>query len=110
MSNPNPVLFAIHIRRLLKIKERPSQYPSYKSTIDNKKCLRIRKLDKIRSEIKLNRRSISSVKKSFEKEKPVNYWDDKYIYDREVESFQKIMLKSLISRNKKLNQKLHTLK
>ena len=106
------VRYAIHIRRLGQIKQRPNQYPTYE--YNKKKGLNksssqviIRELS---SEIKLNKKNISSVKKSFEKKKPVNYYDDKYLFDREVEKIQKQMLDSLIKKNNKLKNQLKILK
>ena len=106
----DPVRSSIHIRRLLKIKERPNQYPVYKYNLENQKSPKTIKMDKIKLEIKANRRNITTVKKCFGKKRPVNYSDDKYIYDRQVENFQKELLNSLIKKNRELKNELNTLK
>ena len=108
------VLYAIHIRRLVQIKHRPNQYPTY-DIYSRKKGLKKSGsqiiMKELSSEIKLNKKNISTVKKSFEKKKPVNYEDnDKYLYDKEVENFQKVMVDKLISKNNNLKNKLKLLK
>ena len=102
------IRYAIHIRRLLQIKERPNQYPVY--NVEKAKSLKKLKMDKILSEIKENKRNIKTVKRSFEKERPVNYDDDRYIYDREVQNLQKELLNHLIKHNRNLNNQLNTIK
>ena len=109
----NPIRDAIHIRRLLQIKQRPNQYPTYDYNI--KKGLRKSGsqiiINELSSQIKNNKKNISTVKKSFEKRKPVDYDDeDKYLYDKEVERIQKQMVNTLINNNKKLKNKLKNLK
>ena len=108
----NPVRDAIHFRRLLQIKERPNQYPSYtyKKRNDLKKSSSLIKIRELTSEIKINNKNISFIKKSFSKKKPPNYFDDKYLYNREVENVQKQMLDSLINKNKNLKMKLKNMK
>ena len=112
MSEPDR--YEIHIRRLAQIKKRPNQYPTYDY---NNKQKGLKKsgsqiiINELSSQIKINKKNISTVKKSFEKKKPVNYnEDDKYLFDREVEFFQKKMVNSLIKKNKKLEDKLKQLK
>ena len=109
----NPIRDAIHIRRLLQIKQRPNQYPTYDYNI--KKGLRKSGsqiiINELSSQIKNNKKNISTIKKSFEKKKPVDYDDeDKYLYDKEVERIQKEMVNTLINNNKKLKNKLKNLK
>ena len=107
----DPVREAIHIRRLIQIKQRPNQYPTYDY---NKKKRLFRSesqiISSLSTEIKKNKKNISNVKKNFKKKKPVNYDDDKYLFDREVENFQKKLVKSLIDKNKMLSNKLQLLK
>ena len=68
-------------------------------------------INELSSQIKNNKKNISTVKKSFEKKKPVDYDDeDKYLYDKEVERIQKEMVNTLINNNKKLKNKLKNLK
>ena len=111
MSEPDR--YEIHIRRLAQIKKRPNQYHTYDY---NNKQKGLKKsgsqiINELSSQIKINKKNISTVKKSFEKKKPVNYnEDDKYLFDREVEFFQKKMVNSLINKNIKLENKLKELK
>ena len=108
----DPIRYAIHIRRLVQIKQRPNQYPTYKQkSLRKSESQIIIKKNELSSEIKNNQKNISSVKKSFERKKPVNYNDDdKYLFDREVEKVQKEMLNSLLIKNKKLKSQLKSLK
>ena len=108
----DPIRYAIHIRRLVQIKQRPNQYPTYKQkNLRKSESQVIIKKNELSSEIKNNQKNISSVKKSFERKKPVNYDDDdKYLFDREVEKVQKEMLNSLLIKNKKLKNQLKSLK
>ena len=108
------VLYAIHIRRLVQIKQRPNQYPTY-DIYSKKRHLKKSGsqiiMKELSSEIKLNKKNISTVKKSFEKKKPVNYDDeDKYLYDKEVEKIKKAMVDKLINKNNNLKSKLKLLK
>ena len=88
----DPVRFRIHIQRLGQIKERNNKYPTY--TINSKghnspspKSIRIQKLEK---EINKNKINISTIKKVFGKKKPIDYkTKGKYVYEKEVEGFQK---------------------
>ena len=108
----DPIRYAIHIRRLVQIKQRPNQYPTYKhKNLRKSESQVIIKKNELSSEIKNNQKNISSVKKSFERKKPVNYDDDdKYLFDREVEKVQKEMLNSLLIKNQKLKNQLKSLK
>ncbi len=108
-----PVRYAIHIRRLLQIKKRPNQFPTYQ--YKNKESQKLhksksQKMKDITSEIKSNRQNIINVKKSFSKKKPPDYFEDKYLYEKEVENVQKQLLDSLIIQNKKLRQKLQVMR
>jgi len=107
----DPVLYQIHLRRLGEIKQRPNKYPVY--NIEKKlknPSPKKQKIDELLSQIKNNKTNITSIKKGFDKKKPVNYEeDDKYIYDREVEKIQKAMMNQLINNNKNLKSELKTL-
>ena len=109
----DPVRFRIHIQRLGQIKERNNKYPTY--TINSKghnspnpKSLRIQMLEK---EITKNKVNISTIKKVFEKKKPIDYKiKGKYVYEKEVESFQKQLIKQLIKNNDVLKTEVKSLK
>ena len=105
------ILYQIHLRRLGEIKQRPNKYPVY--NIEKKlknPSPKKQKIDELVSQIKTNKTNITSIKKGFDKKKPVNYDDaDKYIYDREVEKIQKAMMNQLINNNKDLKNELKNL-
>ena len=105
------ILYQIHLRRLGEIKQRPNKYPVY--NIEKKlknPSPKKQKIDELVSQIKTNKTNITSIKKGFDKKKPVNYDDaDKYIYDREVEKIQKAMMNQLINNNKNLKNELKNL-
>ena len=105
------ILYQIHLRRLGEIKQRPNKYPVY--NIEKKlknPSPKKQKIDELVSQIKTNKTNITSIKKGFDKKKPVNYDDaDKYIYDREVEKIQKAMINQLINNNKDLKNELKNL-
>ena len=105
------VLYQIHLRRLGEIKQRQNKYPVY--NIEKKlknPSPKKQKIDELVSQIKTNKTNITSIKKGFDKKKPVNYdEDDKYIYDREVEKIQKAMMNQLINNNKNLKNELKNL-
>ena len=109
----DPVRFRIHIQRLRQIKERNNKYPTY--TIINKghnspspKSIKIQKLEK---EINQNKINISTIKKVFGKKKPIDYkMKGKYVYEKEIEGFQKELIKELIKKNNNLKNEVKTLK
>ena len=109
----DPVRFRIHIQRLGQIKERNNKYPTY--TISNKghnspspKSIKIQKLEK---EINQNKINISTIKKVFRKKKPIDYkMKGKYVYEKEIEGFQKELIKELIKKNNNLKNEVKTLK
>ena len=109
----DPVRFRIHIQRLGQIKERNNKYPTY--TINSKghnspspKSIRIQKLEK---EINKNKINISTIKKVFGKKKPIDYkTKGKYVYEKEVEGFQKELIKELIKKNNVLKNEVKNLK
>jgi hypothetical protein len=109
----DPVRFKIHIQRLGQIKQRNNKYPTY--TISTKghnspspKRIKIQKLEK---EINQNRINISTIKKVFGKKKPIDYGTKgKYVYEKEVESFQKELIKELIKKNNVLKNEVKNLK
>ena len=105
------ILYQIHLRRLGEIKQRPNKYPVYNIEKKSKNpSPKKQKIDELVSQIKTNKTNISSIKKGFDKKKPVNYDDsDKYIYDREVEKIQKAMINQLINNNKDLKNELKNL-
>ena len=105
------ILYQIHLRRLGEIKQRQNKYPVYNIEKKSKNnSPKKQKIDELISEIKTNKTNITSIKKGFEKKKPVNYEDDdKYIYDREVEKIQKAMMSQLINNNKDLKNELKNL-
>ena len=109
----DPVKFRIHIQRLGQIKERNNKYPTY--TINTKghnspspQKLRIQTLEK---EINTNKINISTIKKVFKKKKPIDYKiKGKYIYEKEIESFQQQLIKQLIKKNDVLKTEVKSLK
>ena len=106
------IRYQIHLKRLNQIKQRPNKYPVYNINTKGKNSPSPKKMkiDKLLSEIKTNRINISLVKKGFEKKKPVNYEDDKYIYEREIENIQKKLINQLISNNNDLQNQVQILK
>ena len=103
--------YQVHLRKLNQIKQRENHYPVYEYNSKGKKSpspLKV-KIDKLISQIKSNTNNISLVKKDLGKKKPVNYDDDKYIYIREVENFQKKLISQLINNNKNLKNQLKDL-
>ena len=108
----DPVRYQIHLRRLNQIKQRANHYPIYiiKAKGKNSPSPKQVKIDKLVSEIKSNKINISLVQKELKKKRPVNFEeDDKYIYDREVENFQKQFIDQLIDKNKLLKKKVKEL-
>ncbi len=106
------VRYQIHLRILNQIKNRPNQYPIYIPDIKRRKSPNPnrKEIEQLMSQIKTNTNNISTIKKSFEKKKPVNYDDeDKYIYEKEVEKIQKQMMNQLINKNNNLKTKLKDL-
>ena len=109
----DPVRFRIHIQRLGQIKERNNKYPTY--TINAKgrnspspKSLKIQMLQK---EISQNKVNISTIKKVFGKKKPIDYKiKGKYVYEKEVEKFQKQLINKLIKNNDVLKTEVKSLK
>ena len=109
----DPVRFRIHIQRLNQIKQRNNKYPTY--TINSKgqnspspHKLRIQTLEK---EINSNKINISTIRKVFGKKKPIDYKiKGKYVYEKEVEGFQKQLIKQLIKKNDVLKTEVRSLK
>ena len=103
------VRYQIHLRRLNQIKQRVNHYPVYDIKVKGKQSPSPKKMkiDKIMSEIKTNKANISLVKKELKKKRPVNFNEsDIYIYDREVENFQKQFMDQLIDKNKILKKQV----
>ena len=108
----DPIRYQIHLRRLNQIKQRANNYPVYIVKAKGKQSQSPKKIriDKMLSEIKTNKKNISTVKKDLNKKKPVNFdEDDKYIYDREVENFQKLFVDQLKNKNKILKKQVKEL-
>ena len=106
------IRYQIHIKRLHQIKQRDNHYPSYniKTKGYQSPSPKRMKINKLLSEIKANKISISTIKKDLAKKKPVNFEeDDKYIYDREVENIQKKLYNKLIYNNNNLKSQVKVL-
>ena len=107
------VQYQMHIRNLGQIKQRQNQYPTYgyslrKDLIKNNKEEEMKEL---KETIQQNNKNINKVKQNIDdKNKPINYEDDEYLFEREVEDIQKQMLSSLEKRNKELKNKLKEMK
>ena len=109
----DPVKFRIHIQRLGQIKERNNKYPTYKINSKGHKSpipkqIRIQTLE---DEINKNKINISTIKKVFRKKKPIDYKiKGKYVYEKEVEGFQKQLINELIKKNNVLKTEVKGLK
>ena len=97
----DPVRYRIHIQRLGQIKQRNNKYPTY--TINSKgnnspspQKIKIKTLEK---EINKNKINISTIKKVFGRKKPIDYKiKGKYVYEKEIEGFQKQLIKELTNK------------
>ena len=109
----DPVRYRIHIQRLGQIKQRNNKYPTY--TINSKgnnspspQKIKIKNLEK---EINKNKINISTIKKVFGRKKPIDYKiKGKYVYEKEIEGFQKQLIKELIKKNDVLKTEVKDLK
>ena len=109
----DPVRYRIHIQRLGQIKQRNNKYPTY--TINSKgnnspspQKIKIKTLEK---EINKNKINISTIKKVFGRKKPIDYKiKGKYVYEKEIEGFQKQLIKELIKKNDVLKTEVKDLK
>ena len=109
----DPVRFRIHIQRLGQIKERNNKYPTYQVTTKghNSPSPKKLKIQKLENEINKNKINISTIKKVFGQKKPIDYKvKNKYIYEKEVERFQKELIKKLIKKNDALKTEVKSLK
>ena len=107
------VQYQMHIRNLGQIKQRQNQYPTYGYNLrkDIIKSNKNEEIKELKETIQKNNKNINKVKQKNEiKNKPINYEDDEYLFDREVENMQKQMLNSLEKRNKELKNKLKEMK
>ena len=102
------------LNKIAQIKLRNNQYLPHKELLLKSH----RKLRKSKSQflnlsnqIKTNRNNIKSVNKALKKRKPVDYYDEgKYVYVKEIETFQKLYLDKLKNKNDKLEEKLKIMK
>ena len=104
-----------HIKKLLQIKLRDNQYLPNVMNINSKPHKKLSKsrsqLLNLSSQIESNRKHISSVNRALHKKRPVDYYDEgKYIYDREIEKVQKLLMDNLKNKNDKLEIKYKNLK
>ena len=109
----DPVRFRIHIQRLNQIKQRNNKYPTYtiNSSSHNSPSPQKIKIKTLEQEINKNKVNISTIKKVFGKKKPIDYKiKGKYIYEKEIESFQKQLIKQLIKKNDVLKTEVKSLK
>ncbi len=109
----DPVRFRIHIQRLNQIKQRNNKYPTYtiNSSSHNSPSPQKIKIKTLEQEINKNKVNISTIKKVFGKKKPIDYKiKGKYIYEKEIEGFQKQLIKQLIKKNDVLKTEVKSLK
>ena len=109
----DPVRFRIHIQRLNQIKERNNKYPTYtiNSNSHHSPSPQRLKILTLEQEINQNKVNISTIKKVFRKKKPIDYkMKGKYIYEKEIEGFQKQLIKQLIKKNDVLKTEVKSLK
>ena len=108
------VTYSMHLSNLNKIRDRTSHYPSYiypKKLSCFQKSGRQLQIEKIRNEIKENKNQIKEIKQKISPEKrPPNYDDDEFLFKREVDNIQKLIVGSLVNQNKKLKSKLNNIK
>ena len=105
--------FRIHIQRLGQIKQRNNKYPTYttNSKGHNSPSPQRIKIQSLEKEINKNNVNISTIRKVFGKKKPIDYKiKGKYIYEKEIEGFQKQLIKQLIKKNDVLKTEVKTLK
>ena len=109
----DPVRYRIHIQRLGQIKERNNKYPTYtiNSKGQNSPSPKKLKIEKLQKEINKNKINISTIRKVFGKKKPIDYKiKGKYVYEKEIEGFQKELIKELIKKNDVLKTEVKNLK
>ena len=95
---------ARHVKRLLQIKLRDNQYlPNIKIKAPQKKLNKSKsQLLNLSHEIATNRKHLNSVNKALHKSKPVDYYDNgKYIYEKNIERYQKLFMDNLKNKNEK---------
>ena len=104
-----------HKNRLLQIKLRDNKYLPNIININSKPHKKLSKsksqLINLSSQIEYNRRHLNSVNRALHKKRPVDYYDEgKYIYDREIEKVQKLLMDRLKNKNDKLEKEYNSLK
>ena len=103
---------ARHVNKLLQIKLRDNQYlPNIKIKAPQKKLNKSKsQLLNLSHEIATNRKHLNSVNKALHKSKPVDYYDNgKYIYEKNIERYQKLFMDNLKNKNEKLEKKYKNL-
>jgi hypothetical protein len=103
---------ARHVKKLLQIKLRDNQYlPNIKIKAPQKKLNKSKsQLLNLSHEIATNRKHLNSVNKALHKSKPVDYYDNgKYIYEKNIERYQKLFMDNLKNKNEKLEKKYKNL-
>ena len=103
---------ARHVNKLLQIKLRDNQYlPNIKIKAQQKKLNKSRsQLLNLSHEIATNRKHLNSVNKALHKSKPVDYYDNgKYIYEKNIERYQKLFMNNLKNKNDVLEKKYKNL-
>ena len=102
------------LNKIVQIKLRNNQYlPNKEILLKSHKKLSKSKSQflNLSNQIKTNRNNIKSVNKALKKRKPVDYYDEgKYVYVKEIETFQKLYLDKLKNKNDKLEEKLKIMK
>ena len=109
----DPVRYRIHIQRLGQIKQRNNKYPTYKINTkgNNSPSPQKIKIKTLEQEINKNKINISTINKVFKKKKPIDYKiKGKYVYEKEIEGFQKQLIKELIKKNDVLKTEVKDLK
>ena len=103
------IKYGLHIKSLNQIKKRTNQYPTfgYGNANNNKKTIKDKQIDSLKTKIKANNKNIASVVNNLNNKK-IYKNNDQYL--NEIENIQNIMLCGLLIENKKLKKELKSLK